>query len=175
MTSEERMNSSPLRIVVGSDDAGYQYKEALKADLAAHPRVIEVTDVGVDSDGHTAYPEIAIAAGELIMAGHADRGLLICGTGLGVAIAANKVPGIRAATAHDSYSVERSVLSNNAQVLALGQRVIGLEVARRLVREWLGYDFDESSASGRKVALIAAYESAGETTAPAGGAGPAGR
>jgi ribose 5-phosphate isomerase B len=157
MTSEERMNGSPLRIVVGSDDAGYQYKEALKADLAGHPRVIEVTDVGVDADGHTAYPEIAIAAGELIMAGRADRGLLICGTGLG----------IRAATAHDSYSVERSVLSNNAQVLALGQRVIGLEVARRLVREWLGYDFDESSASGRKVALIAAYESAGEITSPA--------
>ncbi len=79
---------------------------------------------------HTAYPEIAIAAGELISGfAQADRGLLICGTGLGVAIAANKVPGIRAATAHDSYSVERSVLSNNAQVLTLGQRVIGIELA----------------------------------------------
>jgi ribose 5-phosphate isomerase B len=155
--------SSPLRIVVGADDAGYEYKEALKRDLAAHPRVAQVSDVGVDADGHTAYPEVAIAAAELIVAGQADRALLICGTGLGVAIAANKVPGIRAATAHDSYSVERSVLSNNAQVLALGQRVIGLEVARRLVREWLTYDFDESSASGRKVALISAYETAGET------------
>ena len=159
--------SSPLRIVIGADDAGYEYKEALKRDLAAHPRVAEVSDVGVDADGHTAYPEVAIAAAEMIIAGQADRGLLICGTGLGVAIAANKVPGIRAATAHDSYSVERSVLSNNAQVLALGQRVIGLEVARRLVREWLTYDFDESSASGRKVALISAYETAGETPAPA--------
>jgi ribose 5-phosphate isomerase B len=146
--------SSPLRIVIGSDDAGYQYKEILKSDLGQHPRVSEVTDVG----GDAAYPEIAIAAAELIVAGKADRGVLICGTGLGVAIAANKVPGIRAATAHDSYSVERSVLSNNAQILALGQRVIGLEVARRLVREWLTYDFDESSASGNKVALISAYE-----------------
>jgi ribose 5-phosphate isomerase B len=146
--------SSPLRIVIGSDDAGYQYKEILKSDLGQHPRVSEVTDVG----GDTAYPEVAIAAAELIVAGKADRGVLICGTGLGVAIAANKVPGIRAATAHDSYSVERSVLSNNAQILALGQRVIGLEVARRLVREWLTYDFDESSASGKKVALISAYE-----------------
>jgi ribose 5-phosphate isomerase B len=163
---EEGIMSSPLRIVVGSDDAGYQYKEALKRDLAGHPRVVEVTDIGVNADGHTAYPEVAIAAAELIVAGRADRGLLICGTGLGVAIAANKVPGIRAATAHDSYSVERSVLSNNAQVLALGQRVIGLEVARRLVREWLTYDFDESSASGRKVALISAYETAAETAAP---------
>lgn len=151
--------SSPLRIVVGSDDAGYQYKELLKQDLGQHPRVAEVLDVGVDADGHTAYPRIAIEAAELVAAGQADRGLLICGTGLGVAIAANKVPGIRAATAHDSYSVERSVLSNNAQILALGQRVIGLEVARRLVREWLTYDFDESSASGEKVALISSYES----------------
>ena len=152
--------NSPLRIVIGSDDAGYQYKEVLKRDLGDHPRVREVLDVGVDAESHTAYPEIAIEAAELVVAGKADRGLLICGTGLGVAIAANKVPGIRAATAHDSYSVERSVLSNNAQILALGQRVIGLEVARRLVREWLTYDFDESSASGEKVALISAYETA---------------
>lgn len=156
--------SGPLRIVIGSDDAGYQYKEVLKRDLGEHPRIAEVIDVGVDADSHTAYPQVAIPAAELIVAGRADRGLLICGTGLGVAIAANKVPGIRAATAHDSYSVERSVLSNNAQILALGQRVIGLEVARRLVREWLTYDFDESSASGEKVALISAYES----SAPAG-------
>jgi ribose 5-phosphate isomerase B len=70
---------------------------------------------------------------------------LICGTGLGVAIAANKVTGIRAVTAHDSFSVERAVLSNDAQVLCLGQRVIGLELARRLVKEWLGYRFDPVS------------------------------
>lgn len=71
--------------------------------------------------------------------------VLICGTGLGVAISANKVKGIRAVTAHDSFSVERSVLSNNAQVLCLGARVIGLELARRLVMEWLGYTFDPVS------------------------------
>jgi ribose 5-phosphate isomerase B len=152
--------TSPLRIVIGSDDAGYQYKEVLKRDLEQHPRVAEVLDAGVEADAHAAYPQVAIAAAEMIAAGKADRGLLLCGTGLGVAIAANKVPGIRATTAHDSYSVERSVLSNNAQILALGQRVIGLEVARRLVREWLTYDFDESSASGQKVALISAYETA---------------
>lgn len=156
--------TGPLRIVVGSDDAGYQYKEVLKGDLGRHSRITEVMDVGVEADGDTAYPQVAIAAAELIVAGRADRGVLICGTGLGVAIAANKVPGIRAATAHDSYSVERSILSNNAQILALGQRVIGLEVARRLVREWLTYDFDESSASGQKVALISAYETTATAT-----------
>ena len=85
--------------------------------------------------------------------GHADRALLVCGTGLGVAIAANKVPGIRAATAHDSFSVERAVLSNNAQVLTFGQRVIGLELARRLAKEWLTYRFDEASPSADKVAV----------------------
>ncbi len=118
-----------LRIVVGSDDAGYEYKEALKGDLAADPRVAEVTDVGVGADENTAYPHVAVAAARLVAEGKADRALLVCGTGLGVAISANKVPGIRAVTAHDSFSVERSVLSNNAQVLCFGQRVIGLELA----------------------------------------------
>jgi ribose 5-phosphate isomerase B len=113
----------------------------------------------VDASGHTPYPTVAIEAAELVAAGKADRALLICGTGLGVAISANKVPGIRAATAHDSYSVERSVLSNNAQVLTMGQRVIGLELARRLAREWLTYRFDESSASAEKVQVLRDYES----------------
>ncbi|NUS89246.1 MAG: ribose-5-phosphate isomerase [Streptomyces sp.] len=147
-----------LRIVVGSDDAGYDYKEVLKADLEASELVESVQDVGVDADGHTAYPKVAIAAAELVAAGKADRAMLVCGTGLGVAIAANKVKGIRAVTAHDSFSVERAVLSNNAQVLTFGQRVVGLELARRLVREWLTYRFDTSSASAAKVELMCAYE-----------------
>ena len=149
-----------LRIVIGSDDAGFDYKEIVKRDLEANPGVASLVDVGVDADGHTAYPRVAIAAAELVASGEADRALLFCGTGLGVAIAANKVPGIRAVTAHDSFSVERSVLSNNAQVLTFGQRVVGLELARRLAREWLSYTFDESSASAGKVALIGDYEAA---------------
>lgn len=147
-----------LRIVVGSDDVGATYKEALKADLAANPNVEIVADVGVDVGNPTPYATVSIAAAEMIAAGTADRALLICGTGLGVAIAANKVQGVRAVTAHDSYSVERGIMSNNAQVLALGQRVIGLELARRLVREWVTYRFDESSASANNVAAISNYE-----------------
>ncbi len=150
--------SEQLRIVIGSDDAGFAYKEALKADLEKDPRVASVTDVGVDADAHTAYPHVAIDAARVVQAGAADRALLFCGTGLGVAIAANKVEGIRAVTAHDSYSVERAVLSNNAQVLTMGQRVIGLELARRLVGEWLGYTFDPTSASAEKVDAICSYE-----------------
>jgi ribose 5-phosphate isomerase B len=148
-----------LRIVVGSDDAGLQYKDILKADFEADDRVGEVVDVGVTHDENTAYPHVAIAAAELIAQGKADRALLVCGTGLGVAISANKVPGIRAVTAHDSFSVERSVLSNDAQVLCFGQRVVGIGLARRLAREWLGYAFDPSSASAEKVAAIGTYES----------------
>ncbi|MDU3568419.1 MAG: RpiB/LacA/LacB family sugar-phosphate isomerase, partial [Cutibacterium avidum] len=83
----------------------------------------------------------------------------LCGTGMGMAITANKVPGIRACTAHDSFSVERLIMSNDAQVLCLGQRVIGLELARRLAREFIGYTFDPSSHSKTNVDLINAYES----------------
>jgi ribose 5-phosphate isomerase B len=153
-----------LRIVVGCDDAGYEYKETLKGDLLADDRVADVIDVGVGSDEHTAYPHVAVAAARMVAEGNADRALLVCGTGLGVAISANKVPGVRAVTAHDGFSVERSVLSNNAQVLCFGQRVIGLELARRLAREWLGYEFDPSSASAEKVDAICGYEA--EPVAP---------
>jgi len=149
------------KIVVGSDDAGYDYKEILKRDLEASDLVEVVTDVGVDAEGHTPYPKVAIQAAEMVARGEADRALLVCGTGLGVAIAANKVPGIRAVTAHDSYSVERSVLSNNAQVLCMGQRVVGIELARKLAREWLTLHFDESSASAEKVAVLTEYETTG--------------
>ncbi|MET3637762.1 ribose-5-phosphate isomerase [Curtobacterium oceanosedimentum] len=160
------------RLVVGSDDAGFDYKEVIKRDLEADDRVVSVVDVGVDTDGHTAYPHVAVDAARMVADGEADRAILVCGTGLGVAISANKVPGVRAVTAHDSFSVERSVLSNDAQVLCLGQRVIGLELARRLATEWLGYTFDPSSASAEKVAAICGYdgsEPVGADTAAATG------
>ena len=147
-----------LRIAVGSDDAGSRYKDALAADLRKDDRVVEVIDVGEQLDEDTHYPHVAVAAAELIREGKVDRALLVCGTGLGVAISANKVPGVRAVTAHDSFSVERSVLSNDAQVLCFGERVVGLELARRLAREWLGYRFDPNSASAEKVAAINEYE-----------------
>ena len=150
--------TAPWRIVIGADDAGYEYKEKIKSDLEASDLVASVIDIGVDGDSHTPYPTVGIAAAEMVASGEADRALLICGTGLGMAIAANKVEGIRAVTAHDSYSVERGVLSNNAQVLAFGQRVIGIELVRRLAREWLTYDFDSESASAEKVRIIVIYE-----------------
>lgn len=149
-----------IRLVVGSDEAGLLYKDTIKGDLEQNPAVASVIDAGVNGDEGTNYPAVAIAAAEMVARGEADRAILICGTGLGVAISANKVKGIRAATAHDSYSVERSILSNDCQVLCMGQRVIGIELARRLAREWLTYTFDPHSSSAPKVHAISEYEGA---------------
>lgn len=154
------MTEEPLRIVIGADSAGVEYKEALKRDLAASGLVAEVIDVGITPGQDVNYPSIGIRAAEIVAEGGADRAILICGTGLGMAISANKVGGIRAVTAHDSYSVERAIKSNNAQVLTMGERVVGLELARRLVGEWLTYRFDHSSPSASKVSEIDEYDSA---------------
>lgn len=149
----------PLRIVMACDEAGQPYKETIKAALQNNPLVASVTDVGVDSPSDkTAYPHPAVAGAKLIKDGQADRGLFICGTGLGVAISANKVTGIRAVTAHDSFSVERAILSNDAQVLCFGQRVIGIELAKKLASEWVTYRFDPKSSSAAKVQAIRDYE-----------------
>jgi ribose 5-phosphate isomerase B len=152
------MSQSKFTIVIGCDEAGTRFRDVLAADLRRDERVAEVIDVGVAENETTAYPHIAVTAARMIIEGRADRALLICGTGLGVAISANKVPGIRAVTAHDVYSVQRAILSNDAQVLCMGERVIGLELARVLVKEWLSHRFDPQSASAAKVAAISAYE-----------------
>ncbi|OBT83160.1 hypothetical protein VE02_08237 [Pseudogymnoascus sp. 03VT05] len=153
------ISPQPLRIVLGGDDAGFALKSLINSNLEASPYVANVTDIGpLSSSDKTAYPHFAVRAARLIASGAADRAVLICGTGLGVAIAANKVKGVRAVTAHDSYSVERAVLSNDAQVLCLGARVVGTELAKRLVDEWLVYRFDAGSASAEKVRAISDYD-----------------
>jgi ribose 5-phosphate isomerase B len=154
------MSNKPIRLLLGSDSAGFDYKDAILADMQADERVEVVEDLGVYAGDleNASYPQVAIIAAERIAAGEADRAILVCGTGIGVAIAANKVPGIRATVAHDSFSVERSILSNDCQILTLGQRVIGLQLARRLAKEWLGYIFDPDSPSYAKVSEIIEYE-----------------
>jgi ribose 5-phosphate isomerase B len=124
--------------------------------LAHDTRVIEIVDFGsVDET----YPTVAQSAGEAVAAKRIDRAILVCGTGLGVCITANKVPGVRAAVAHESYSLERSILSNNCQVVCFGSRIIAAESAVRLVDEWLNLEFDPTSRSAAKVQLITNYES----------------
>jgi ribose 5-phosphate isomerase B len=160
------MTKRRMVIAVGADNAGVELKNQLRDLLAAEPD-IEVVDHGVpDAGDGTAYPHVGLEVAQAVARGEASRGLLVCGTGIGMAIAANKVPGVRATVAHDSYSVERSVLSNDCQVLTLGARVIGPELAKRLVREWLGYAFDPGSSSAAKVAVITDYE-AKPATVPA--------
>lgn len=148
-----------MRIVVAADEAGLELKDALRDMLRGDDRVDEVTDLGVREPGDDrAYPLLGVAAAEAVARGDADRAVLVCGTGIGMAISANKVEGVRATVAYDSYSVERSVKSNNCQVLALGGRVIGAESAKKIVTEWIGYRFDPESPSAAKVAYITGYE-----------------
>lgn len=150
--------SKPYVLALGADNAGAELKNLLKARLQNDPRV-EVRDYGVpDASDSTAYPHVGLAVAEAVAHGEARRGLLICGTGIGMAITANKVPGIRATVAHDAYSVERSILSNDCQVLTFGARVIGPELAAKLLDEWIGLEFDPASASAAKVAVITNYE-----------------
>ncbi len=147
------------RVVLAADQAGVSYKDAIKAKLEGDPRVESIIDVGVDADTDpTAYPHVAVAGARKIASGEADRGIFVCGTGMGMAMSANKVPGVRASTAHDSFSVERLVLSNNGQVLCLGERVIGRQLALRLADEFLDYVFDDTSASAAKVDALCSYE-----------------
>lgn len=154
------MSERRWRVAVGADSVGRPYKDIIKEDLENDDRVIAIVDVGIDEmdDDPARYPTIGHRAAELVAAGEVDRAMLICGTGIGMAISANQVDGVWATVAHDSYSVERSVLSNDCQVLTLGQRVVGIELARRLVQEWLGYVFDPASHSRANVVLIEEYE-----------------
>lgn len=160
------MTEQRWKVAVGADSVGMPYKDLIKNDLEQDDRVIEIIDVGVNEsdDDPAMYPSVAHQAAELVAGGQVDRALLICGTGIGMAVSANQVDGVWATVAHDSYSVERSVLSNNCQILTLGKRVIGAELARRLAKEWLGYVFDPASHSQANVALIEEYEGCSTST-----------
>jgi ribose 5-phosphate isomerase B len=156
------MGTKTFVIALGTDDAGVRLRDHIREVLEQDERVREVRDFGVaDTSDKTPYPIVCTTVAEAVARGEADRAVLFGGTGLGEAIAANKVRGIRAAVATDPFSIERSILSNNCQVLCLGERVVGPELAARAVTEWLGYEFDPTSPSGPKVALIERYEQTG--------------
>ncbi len=142
-------------ILLGSDEAGFELKEALKAYLTATGH--EVVDFGCHSLEPVDYPDVAAEVARAVASGRTDRGILVCGTGIGMAIAANKVRGVRAATVSDPYSAERARKSNNAQILCLGARVTGTELAKVLVDHWLSSEFARGG-SERKVAKIDALD-----------------
>lgn len=142
-------------IAIGCDEAAFMMKELVKALL--EKKNYTVIDKGVYNMNPVSYPDIAVSVAEEVVLGNAERGILICGTGIGMAIAANKVPGIRAAVCHDPYSTERSRKSNNAQIMCMGARVIGIELANYLVELWLTCEFS-GGGSTEKVQRIADYE-----------------
>ena len=142
-------------VAIGSDDAGYRLKGLLVGLLEEEG--LEVVDFGCHSEDPVDYPDVAFEVAEAVARGEHDRGILICGTGIGMSIAANKVPGVRAAQAHDPYSAERARKSNDAQILALGARVIGPELAKSIVRTWLRAEFT-GGGSARKVGKIKAAD-----------------
>ena len=142
-------------IAIGADEAGFDLKEKIGAFLKAIG--MEVTDYGVYDTRPVLYPDIAVRVARAIADRTHERGILVCGTGIGMAIAANKVPGVRAAVCHDPYSAERARKSNDAQIMALGARVVGEELAKSLVAIWLHSEF-QGGGSAQKVAKIAEYE-----------------
>lgn len=145
-----------MRIVIGSDHAGFELKQSLAAYIGALGH--EVMDVGTDSTAPVDYPDFAEKIGQALRQSRADRGVLICGSGVGASVAANKIPGIRAGLCHDSYSAHQGVEHDDMNVLVVGARVIGPELARELVRIYLGAAFSHEERHNRRVAKVNAIE-----------------
>jgi ribose 5-phosphate isomerase B len=144
-----------MKIAIGCDEAAYDLKEILLAHL--RERGVDVTDFGTYNAQPVIYPDIAFTVAERVVAGEYKRAVLLCGTGIGMAISANKVPGIRAAQCHDTYSAERASRSNDAQIVTLGARVVGPELAKTIVDTFLAAQFD-GGRSTPKVQRIEQYE-----------------
>jgi RpiB/LacA/LacB family sugar-phosphate isomerase len=145
-----------MKIVIGSDHAGYQ----MKGDLSLYLRELgcEVIDVGADGAEPVDYPDYAEAVGLAVRNGRADRGLVICGSGVGASVAANKLPGIRAGLCHDTYSAHQGVEHDEMNVLVLGARVVGPEMARELLRAFIGARFDGEERHIRRIEKIGSLE-----------------
>jgi ribose 5-phosphate isomerase B len=150
------MTNKIVPIIIGADHLGLPLKNALRDYLKEMD--YKVTDIGVNSEDPVNYPDIAVALSEQIRNGKFSRGILVCGTGIGMAITANKVPGVRAAVIHDAYSAERARASNDAQVATFGSLVIGVSAAKKMLDVWLENEFTAGGRSQPKVDLINALD-----------------
>ena len=144
-----------MKVALGSDHAGFELKEDLKIFLNELGH--EVIDYGTESSAMVDYPDIVFPLAKDVADGKCDRGIICCGTGVGVSIAANKVRGIRAANCHDSFSARSSREHNNANILTLGERVIGKGLAREIVQIWLEAKFLEGRHL-RRINKVSDYE-----------------
>ena len=145
-----------MRIALSADHAGYELKQHLATDLATQGH--EVLDLGTHSTAPVDYPDCAEAVANALLAGRADRGLIVCGSGAGVSIAVNKFPGIRAAVCHDCYTAHQAVEHDDMNVLCLGARVIGAAVAGEIVQSFLGAVFSGEDRHQRRLNKILAIE-----------------
>lgn len=145
------------KVIIGCDEAAYNLKMELIDHLKANG--YEVDDYGAVKGEIVLYPDVAYKVADQIAAGNYDRGILVCGTGIGMAICANKVPGVRAAVCHDPFSAERARKSNDAQIMCMGERVIGVELAKYLVDIWMDCEF-AGGGSAPKVERIMELERA---------------
>lgn len=150
------MANKMVPIIVGADHLGMPLKNALRDYLKELG--YEVSDIGVNSDEPVNYPNVAIELSEQVRDGKFSRGILVCGTGIGMAITANKVPGVRAAVIHDAYSAERARASNDAQIATFGALVIGVSAAKKMLDIWLASEFTVGGKSQPKVDLINALD-----------------
>ncbi|MCL7965179.1 MAG: ribose 5-phosphate isomerase B [marine benthic group bacterium] len=145
-----------MRIAIGTDHAGWTYKDALAGELrdAGH----EVMDLGTHGPESVDYPDFARPVAETVARGEAERGILLCGSAIGVSLVANKVPGIRAAVCHDCYSAHQGVEHDDVNVLCLGARVIGIELAREIVFRFVDARFSEDPRHRRRLDKLIAVE-----------------
>src|SRR5947207_10032962 len=141
-----------MRIAIGADHAGFRLKQEVIAYLANSEHT--VLDLGTHNEDPVDYPDYAEAVGRAVLAGDADRGILICGSGVGASVAANKLPGIRAGLCQDTYSAHQGVEHDDMNVLVLGSRVIGVELARELVRAFLAARFSGEERHWRRLAKV---------------------
>jgi len=145
-----------MRLVVGSDHAGFQLKNEMASLLKTLGH--EVLDVGAYDERPSDYPDFAEAVGRAVLDGRAERGVLICGSGVGASVAANKLVGIRAGMCHDTYSAHQGVEHDNMNVLVLGSRVVGVMLAEDLVKAFLGAQFTGEERHVRRLAKVKALE-----------------
>ena len=145
-----------MRIAIGTDHAGWPYKKALVEDLEASGH--EVTDLGTHGPDSVDYPDFARPVAESVARGETDRGILLCGSAVGVSLVANKVPGIRAGVCHDTYSAHQCVEHDDVNVLCLGARVIGIEVAREVTATFVAARFSDEARHRKRLDKLLAVE-----------------
>lgn len=145
-----------MKLVIGADHAGFELKTAMGDLLRSMGH--EVLDVGAFNENPSDYPDFAEAVGRAVLEGKAERGVLICGSGVGASVAANKIPGIRAGLCHDTYSAHQGVEHDDSNVLVLGARVIGIKLAEDLVRAFLNASFSKEERHVRRLEKVKALE-----------------